>query len=112
MRYQLYIWLEREVEALKQLTNYGVAEFNKSSSETSANETLQSMRDLFSQKGRMPTLHEVLLAEKADFEAKVERATKRKAWLTANQTLLRTLLSYCSLRGGANGCGGLGKLDR
>ena len=23
LRYQLYIWLEREVEALKQLTNYG-----------------------------------------------------------------------------------------
>ena len=70
------------------------------------------MRELFAQKGRMPTLHEVMMAEKADFEAKVERATKRKAWLTANQTLLRTLLSYCSLRGGANGCGGLGKLDR
>ena len=65
------------------------------------------MRELFAQKGRMPTLHEVMMAEKADFEAKVERATKRKAWLTANQTLLRTLLSYCSLRGGANGCGGL-----
>ena len=58
------------------------------------------MRELFAQKGRMPTLHEVMMAEKADFEAKVERATKRKAWLTANQTLLRTLLSYCSLRGG------------
>ena len=78
----------------------GVSAFNKSSPGASTTDTLQSMRELFAQKGRMPTLHEVMMAEKADFEAKVERATKRKAWLTANQTLLRTLLSYCSLRGG------------
>ena len=107
LRYQLYVWLEREVEALKQLTSYGVTNFDKASPEPSGPETLHNMRELFAQKGRMPTLHEVMMAEKADFEAKVERATKRKAWLTANQTLLRTLLSYCSLRGGANGCGGL-----
>ena len=43
-------------------------------------------------------------AEKADFEAKLNRTLKRKKWLQANQTLLRTLLSYCSLHG-ANGGG-------
>lgn len=110
LRYQLYIWLEREVEALKQLCNYGATSSALDNTTSTADEQAKetnNMRELFAQKGRMPTLHEVMMAEKADFEAKVERATKRKAWLKANQTLLRTLLSYCSLRGGANGCGGL-----
>ena len=34
----------------------------------------------------------------------LSRALKRKQWLKANQTLLRTLLSYCGLHG-ANGGG-------
>ena len=62
------------------------------------------MQELFAKEGRIQTLHEVMLAEKADFEVRVKRAAKRKEWLKANQTLLRTLLSYCSLRG-ANGGG-------
>lgn len=28
-----------------------------------------------------PTLHDILLAEKIDFEAKVQRAARRKKWL-------------------------------
>lgn len=31
--------------------------------------------------GEQPTLHEILLAEKYDFEAKVQRAARRKKWL-------------------------------
>lgn len=31
--------------------------------------------------GEKPTLHEILMAEKLDFEAKVQRAAKRKKWL-------------------------------
>lgn len=31
--------------------------------------------------GEQPTLHEILMAEKLDFEAKVQRAAKRKKWL-------------------------------
>ena len=111
------------------------------------------IHEFSSTKGRTPTLHEVMLAEKADFEAKVQQGQKRKKWLkgkkklfsvysdekkpyhtgncivllwtlsiknlfiycliffsfSANQTLLRTLLSYCSLRG-ANG-GGLASVS-
>ena len=108
LRYQLYIWLEREVDALKQLCNYGATDsYLHSSDDNDAMESshLQStMHELFAKEGRKPTLHEVMLAEKADFEVKVKRAAKRKEWLTANQTLLRTLLSYCGLRG-ANGGG-------
>lgn len=50
-----------------------------------------------------PTLHEILIAEKQDFEAKVHRAARRKQWLKVNETLLRTLLSYCSLHGASGG---------
>lgn len=31
--------------------------------------------------GEQPTLHQILVAEKLDFEAKVQRAAKRKKWL-------------------------------
>lgn len=31
--------------------------------------------------GEQPTLHEILMAEKLDFEAKVQRAARRKRWL-------------------------------
>lgn len=63
------------------------------------------------------------MQEKQDFEAKIHRAARRKRWLkcifinflhllinvviffsfAANQTLLRTLLSYCSLHGASGG---------
>ena len=49
------------------------------------------------------TLHEVIMAEKLDFEAKLERMARRKQWLKAHQQLLRTLLSYSVLHGS---CGG------
>ena len=108
LRYQLYIWLEREVEALKQLCNYGATDSYLHSSDedpdVQSSHLQSTMQDLFAKEGRRPTLHEVMLAEKADFEVKVKRAAKRKQWLIANQTLLRTLLSYCGLRG-ANGGG-------
>ena len=72
LRYQLYIWLEREVEALKQLCNYGATDSHILAEQPIATDSLQStMRELFAAHGRKPTLHEVMLAEKADFEAKV-----------------------------------------
>ena len=49
------------------------------------------------------TLHEVIMAEKLDFEAKLERMARRKQWLKAHQQLIRTLLSYSVLHGS---CGG------
>ena len=52
---------------------------------------------------RRATLHELIRAEKFDFQAKLERMARRKQWLRSNQTLLRTLLSYCSLQGSSGG---------
>ncbi|XP_024225203.1 dmX-like protein 2 isoform X2 [Bombus impatiens] len=103
LRYQLYVWLEREVDALRQLCNYSV------SSDGDANNVSEyegGMVDDMVQPckpGEQPTLHEILMAEKLDFEAKVQRAARRKRWLKANETLLRTLLSYCSLHGASGG---------
>jgi len=49
------------------------------------------------------TLHEVILAEKNDFDAKLTRMERRKQWLKANQLLLRTLMSYSALHGSRGG---------
>ncbi|XP_022913173.2 dmX-like protein 2 isoform X2 [Onthophagus taurus] len=97
LRYQLYIWLEKEVEALRELCNYAPTEVI----ETTDLDQLPEV-DTVETKER-PTLHEILVQEKLDFEAKVQRAAKRRKWLKSNETLLRTLLSYCSLHG-ATGC--------
>uniref|UniRef100_A0A182QT69 RAVE complex protein Rav1 C-terminal domain-containing protein n=1 Tax=Anopheles farauti TaxID=69004 RepID=A0A182QT69_9DIPT len=108
LRYQLYVWLEREVEALKQLCNYSTGDSeNTAIEDTTAVVTDAVDRDtpVLSNKfpHDKPTLHEILIQEKQDFEAKVQRAARRKRWLKANETLLRTLLSYCSLHGASGG---------
>ena len=50
-----------------------------------------------------PTLHEVIMAEKLDLDAKMERMGRRKQWLRQNQQLLRTLVAYCVLQGAGGG---------
>lgn len=103
LRYQLYVWLEREVEALKQLCSYSSDGVNVTIEEIGYhNESIYETPQM-GNKFQHPTLHEILLQEKHDFEAKVQRAAKRKRWLKANETLLRTLLSYCSLHGASGG---------
>ncbi|XP_060840547.1 dmX-like protein 2 isoform X2 [Rhopalosiphum padi] len=108
LRYHLYLWLEREVDALRHLCNYsskdsmiiqyegGLETSILDNREFTSTPTLKNSVD-------KPTLHDILLAEKIDFEAKVQRAARRKKWLKENETLLRTLLSYCSLHGAGGG---------
>ncbi|XP_035898477.1 dmX-like protein 2 isoform X2 [Anopheles stephensi] len=107
LRYQLYVWLEREVEALKQLCNYSTGDSENTAIEdtTAAEAGMDRDTPVLANKfpHDKPTLHEILIQEKQDFEAKVQRAAKRKRWLKANETLLRTLLSYCSLHGASGG---------
>lgn len=80
LRYQLYVWLEREVDALRQLCSYSVCPdmdaYNPSEFEGGMVEEVPPHRA-----GEQPTLHEILVAEKLDFEAKVQRAGRRKKWL-------------------------------
>lgn len=84
LRYQLYVWLEKEVEALKQLCNYSSIESEGTANED-GNPTDSNDRDTPVPGARpfndRPTLHEILIAEKQDFEAKVQRAARRKRWL-------------------------------
>lgn len=86
LRYQLYVWLEKEVEALKQLCNYSSSESdtaaNDESNPTDDRETPTPGARPFNER---PTLHEILIAEKQDFEAKVQRAARRKRWLKGMQ---------------------------
>ncbi|KAE8736649.1 hypothetical protein FOCC_FOCC017897, partial [Frankliniella occidentalis] len=94
LRYQLYVWLEREVEALRQLCNYSSGDGEPLAPNEYETGDPYDMRDYTStptmmRPGEKPTLHEILMAEKLDFEAKVQRAAKRKRWLKANETLLR-----------------------
>ncbi|XP_034490581.1 dmX-like protein 2 [Drosophila innubila] len=104
LRYQLYMWLEREVEALKQLCNYCSSEqTNDPNDPDAADAKDKDMNASIYPSTERPTLHEILMQDKQDFEAKVMRAAKRKRWLKANETLLRTLLSYCSLHGASGG---------
>ncbi|XP_072938045.1 dmX-like protein 2 isoform X3 [Epargyreus clarus] len=100
LRYQLYIWLEREVEALRRLCGY--VPVLAGAPGDAAGELICADTDPPPLPDR-PTLHQLLVREKADFEAKVQRAVRRKKWLKANETLLRTLLSYCSLHGAGGG---------
>ncbi|GIY16535.1 dmX-like protein 2, partial [Caerostris extrusa] len=110
LRYQLYIWLEKSVSALKDLCLYGASsqDYNEAAEEETmamedsshSNANWDSAVDFSSQKA---SLHEILLADKLDFEAKLQRASRRKQWLKANEALLRTLLSYCSLHGAHGG---------
>ncbi|XP_037805529.1 dmX-like protein 2 [Lucilia sericata] len=100
LRYQLYVWLEKEVEALQYLCNYCNSDSVDLNSSEIIKEKDMPTSYILSEK---PTLHEILMHEKHDFEVKVMRAAKRKRWLKANETLLRTLLSYCSLHGASGG---------
>ncbi|XP_074651608.1 dmX-like protein 2 [Tubulanus polymorphus] len=102
LRYQLYIWLEREMECLNNLCNFmQLEEMFKTDSENYGNSNTKSSS--WDNTLSKPSLHEVIQAEKMDLEAKLDRIARRRLWLKANQQDLRTLLSYCSLQGAAGG---------
>ncbi|XP_070543555.1 dmX-like protein 2 isoform X2 [Ptychodera flava] len=108
LRYQLYVWLEREVEALKNLCNYGSRDIEPTALEPmefSEQPESRNQHDCHEKRKskEIKTLHEMLIAERMDLEAKRERADRRKSWLKANQNFLRTLLSYTSLHGSTGG---------
>ncbi|XP_041373660.1 dmX-like protein 2 isoform X2 [Gigantopelta aegis] len=114
LRYQLYIWLEKESEVLRVLCNYGQQEEDIPESsvlDTSLdsidyleaprfNRSLSIKSDTSLSRA---TLHEVILADKVDLEAKMDRMARRKQWLKSNQQFLRTLISYCILQGSGGG---------
>ncbi|XP_041465630.1 LOW QUALITY PROTEIN: dmX-like protein 2 [Lytechinus variegatus] len=100
LRYQLYIWLEQQVETLQQLCNYGSPVTTKNIVEDDD----MDEQDGGETDGGQGTLYEQLQAKRLDLEEKRQRAVRRKRWLRDNHHLLRTLVSYTMLYG-ANGGG-------
>lgn len=83
LRYQLYVWLEKEVEALKQLCNYSSSssDVDNVTVDDPSNNDIDRDTPILRPLNEKPTLHEILMQEKQDFEAKVQRAARRKRWL-------------------------------
>lgn len=122
LRYQLYVWLERSVEVLKEICKYHTFSLRSVEKRSSDGEKYRNSLVPVSNSNRqsilvnvdrkssdnssspvVPQLHEILHADKEDFQSKLERCNRRKSWLFANEALLRNLLSYCSLHGAHGG---------
>lgn len=98
LRYQLYVWLERQVETLKLLCNYGPRFQEQDAKPEEEEDGDQNLED------DPATLHEIIQARRSDFEDKRQRAIRRKRWLQDNHQLIRTIVNY-SLLYGQNGGG-------
>uniref|UniRef100_A0A0P5RMU8 DmX protein 2 n=1 Tax=Daphnia magna TaxID=35525 RepID=A0A0P5RMU8_9CRUS len=106
LRLQLYLWLDRELQALQQLCNYAPIPVSGTGNEEDEPSLLPAIPSSYKNPTTADepvTLHEILLAEKLDLEAKVKRTNRRRRWLKANELLVRTLLSYCSIHGSQGG---------
>ncbi|KAI4881493.1 hypothetical protein NFI96_021816, partial [Prochilodus magdalenae] len=108
LRFQLYNWLEKEIEAMHRICNYKagvppsvegkepVGELEKWGDDGSI--------DLDeSQERNEAGVYERHQMERRRLQAKQLHAERRKAWLRKNQALLRVFLSYCSLHGAKGG---------
>nr|XP_055029707.1 dmX-like protein 2 isoform X3 [Misgurnus anguillicaudatus] len=102
LRFQLYNWLEKEIEAMHHICNYkfegktAVGQLEKWGGEGSL--------DLEDGQFRGETgAYERHQMERRRLQAKQLHAERRKAWLRKNQALLRVFLSYCSLHGAKGG---------
>lgn len=98
LRIQLYSWLEKEVDVLKYLCEYNV-DFEEHLAETFKPENnKQENNKVENDPSKSPVLlHEALKVDRLNMNAKLNQSVRRRLWLAANQQLLRTLLSYCSL---------------
>ncbi|XP_026865664.2 dmX-like protein 2 isoform X1 [Electrophorus electricus] len=101
LRFQLYSWLEKEIEAMHRICNYKV-EGKEPAVE------LEKWRDGSfdldeSQDTSDTGTYERHQLERRRLQAKQLHAERRKAWLRKNQALLRVFLSYCTLHGAKGG---------
>ena len=102
------------MEALKNLCGYrsSFVSSDGAASDSDSEHPVEKMADHYfsnnnnnnnNQANSSSHLHELILAEKLDLEAKMLRLGRRKRWLTSHAPFLRTLLSYCSLHGADGG---------
>uniref|UniRef100_A0A8C1RDF3 Dmx-like 2 n=1 Tax=Cyprinus carpio TaxID=7962 RepID=A0A8C1RDF3_CYPCA len=85
LRFQLYNWLEKEIEAMHYICNYKV---------------YKGKIEIIRGEAGAYERHQM---ERRRLQAKQLHAERRKSWLRENQALLRVFLSYCSLHGAKGG---------
>uniref|UniRef100_A0A671R3E2 DmX-like protein 2 n=1 Tax=Sinocyclocheilus anshuiensis TaxID=1608454 RepID=A0A671R3E2_9TELE len=94
LRFQLYNWLEKEIEAMHHICNYKVYAHHFIRERVGERER---------ERERETGAYERHQMERRHLQAKQLHAERRKAWLRENQALLRVFLSYCSLHGAKGG---------
>uniref|UniRef100_A0A9J7WVT0 Dmx-like 2 n=1 Tax=Cyprinus carpio carpio TaxID=630221 RepID=A0A9J7WVT0_CYPCA len=102
LRFQLYNWLEKEIEAMHYICNYkfeGKAAAGQL--EKWGDDASLDLED--SQIRGEAGAYERHQMERRRLQAKQLHAERRKSWLRENQALLRVFLSYCSLHGAKGG---------
>uniref|UniRef100_A0A8C1VQB6 Dmx-like 2 n=1 Tax=Cyprinus carpio TaxID=7962 RepID=A0A8C1VQB6_CYPCA len=102
LRFQLYNWLEKEIEAMHYICNYkfeGKAAAGQL--EKWGDDAALDLED--SQIRGEAGAYERHQMERRRLQAKQLHAERRKSWLRENQALLRVFLSYCSLHGAKGG---------
>ncbi|TVE72373.1 DmX-like protein 2 [Bagarius yarrelli] len=102
LRFQLYNWLEKEIEAVHHICNYkvevqgSVEELEKwSGGVTGEVDECERASEV--------DVYERHLQDRRRLQAKQLHAERRKAWLRKNEALLRVFLTYCSLHGAKGG---------
>uniref|UniRef100_A0A673GBM5 DmX-like protein 2 n=1 Tax=Sinocyclocheilus rhinocerous TaxID=307959 RepID=A0A673GBM5_9TELE len=93
LRFQLYNWLEKEIEAMHHICNYKVYKWGDDGSLDLEDSRIRGEAGAYER-------HQM---ERRRLQAKQLHAERRKAWLRENQALLRVFLSYCSLHGAKGG---------
>ncbi|XP_030620733.1 dmX-like protein 2 isoform X2 [Chanos chanos] len=101
LRFQLYNWLEKEIEAMHRICNYRVESREVSSRLEKWGEGSMDLEEV--QEHTEAGAYERHQLERRRLQAKQLHAERRKAWLRKNQALLRVFLSYCSLHGAKGG---------
>ncbi|KAI5611383.1 dmX-like protein 2, partial [Silurus asotus] len=104
LRFQLYNWLEKEIEAMHRICNYKV-EDQRSVGELekwNGSVTVDGDGDEHERTGETD-VYERHLQDRRRLQAKQLHAERRKAWLRKNEALLRVFLTYCSLHGAKGG---------
>ncbi|XP_062860822.1 dmX-like protein 2 isoform X2 [Trichomycterus rosablanca] len=101
LRFQLYSWLEKEIEAMHRICNYKVEAQSSGELEKWSGDVPAEADEL----GRMGEagVYERHLQDRRRLQAKQAHAERRKAWLRKNEALLRVFLTYCSLHGAKGG---------
>uniref|UniRef100_A0A9J8C050 Dmx-like 2 n=1 Tax=Cyprinus carpio carpio TaxID=630221 RepID=A0A9J8C050_CYPCA len=93
LRFQLYNWLEKEIEAMHYICNYKVYKWGDDASLDLEDSQIRGEAGAYER-------HQM---ERRRLQAKQLHAERRKSWLRENQALLRVFLSYCSLHGAKGG---------